>query len=811
MNAEANMSPEVRRLGAPGLVRESDVRAALTRLAVGPAGLVITGEAGMGKSALAHQVLGRLQADGWAVAAMVGRWSPRTLFRGVTEAVSGWGEEFSPEQAHMTGAIGVARSDDAMFDMTCRLLKSFPLVLLFDDLSQNLGGTGFLDPGFGEVFERLCRAAVRGRVLVTSRTPLPPSATDDRLGLLRLDPLDLAAGTALAAGLPLLSTVDPVTRERVVRSTAAHPRSLQLVDAWLSANPEGVRARLAAVTPGAVPLDLIMAELTGQQREILLQAAIATVPVTAYDLAVACDTREPDRRRRPEPERAALISVQATANRLAELGLLHAWEGWEGEIVYLADRWLAELLTPHQGPALPDRHERAMNMHYSRTHEGGTFDHYVAVCRHLVAVQGTSDLMRFPLDVVDSLETDFEYAGMALLGEILPSIPAGYEGTVRDHLVAMLIRNGFPRAARKVAERSLSAVKEWAATHPQRDEARFCLGAAYDTCGQARLADGRPVAAEAVLTVAVDIYHELAAEHPTFMEADQRLADSLQHLGEVYRALDLAEHKDKEYETWAECAQIRTRLFQATMSPETALQAGLAFRRLADLAKSDGDRDNALTLLSTRLAMTEAMAEMYPHEEELVAELAGARKDVATLTALFVSTDSPKRAGRLHEAGDVGTAQVIEVLRQGPSAFNQWRADNAEEELDLSGADLRGMELDDMVLAGANLAGADLSRVSARGAIFSGADLTGADLTGADLTGAGFGYSEVIDATIAFTRLGSAMIQPATMTGAVLTDAILHHTSFRECDLTGVDLRGCDLSRLDLKHSGLDGAITDTP
>ncbi|MFC5833871.1 pentapeptide repeat-containing protein [Nonomuraea insulae] len=800
------MSPEVRRLGSPGLVRETDVRAALTMLDAGPAGLVITGGAGAGKSALARQVLGRLQADGWGVAAVVGRWSPRTLFRGVTEAFSGWDEELSQEQASIMGDLGLAPSDDAMFDTTCRLLKSFPLVLLFDDLSQNLDGTGYLDPGFGEVFDRLCQAADRGRVLVTSRTP--PPATDNLLGVLRLDPLDLTAGTEMAAGLPFLSTVDPATRERVVGTTAAHPRSLQLVDAWLSANPEGAGARLAAVTPGAVPFDLVMAELTGQQREALLQAAIFTVPVTAHDLAVTCDTSEPNRRQRPEPERAALESVRATAARLAELGLLNAWEGWDGETVYVADRWIAEMLAPHQGPAIADRHERAMNMHYSRTHGTGTFDDYVAVCRHLLAVQGMGDLTHFVLAVIESLETDFEYAGMALLGEIAPYVPAGngHHRPIRDHLVTMLIRHDFPRAAREVAERSLSAVKEWAATHPERDEARFCLGAAHDICGQARFADGRLVAAEAVLTVAVDIYHELAAEHPAFIEADQRLANSLQHLGEVYGALDLPEHKDKEYETWAECSSIRTRLFQADTSPETATEAGLAFRRLAGLATSDGDRDNALKLLSTRLAMMEAMAEMYPYDEELAAELAIAREDVVAY-----SIDGPEQAGRLDGEIGTGTAEVIGILRQGPFAFNQWRADHAEEELDLSGADLRGLNLDQMVFAGANLAGADLSRASARGVIFSGADLTGANLAGVDLTSAGFGYSELVDATIAFTRLGSAMIQPATLTGAVFTGAILDHTSFRECDLMGVDLRGCDLSTLDLKRSSLDGAITGTP
>ncbi|MBT2206653.1 pentapeptide repeat-containing protein [Actinomadura sp. NEAU-AAG7] len=809
------MSPEVRRLGSPILAREPDVRTALNLLAAGPAGLVITGEAGAGKSALARQVLGRLQADGWGVAAVVGKWSPQELFRGVREAFFGWGEELPPELARMMETLTLAPSDDAMFDTACRLLSRFPLVLLFDDLGQNLGGTGWLDPGFGEAFDRLCQAADRGRVLVTSRTPLPPSTMDKRLGVLRLGPLDLTAGTELAAGLPFLSTLDPATRERVVRTSTPHPRSLQLVDDWLSANPAGAEARLAAVTPGAEPLGLVLAELTGQQRETLLQAAVSTVPITARDLAVACDTGDPDVRHRPEPERMALNSVRATVARLAELGLLNAWEGWGGETVYFADRWIAEMLAPYQGPAIADRHERALNMHYSRTHDGGTFGDYVAVCRHLVAVQGMGDLTAFVLGVVESLETDAEYAGMALLGEMTPYVPGGngHHRQIRDHLVAMLGRHGFPRAAREVAERSLSSVAEWAATHPQRDEARFCLGAAYDTCGQARFADGRLAAAEDALTVAVNIYHELAAEHPTFMEADQRLANSLQHLGEVYRVLDLPEHKDKEYEIWAECSTIRTRLFQANKGPETAMEASLAFQRLAGLAKGDGDRDNALRLLSTRLTMMEAVAEMYPFDEELAAELAGAREGVAALnTPVASTTGGPEQAGRLGGEADMpkGAARVIEILRQGPFAFNQWRADNAEEELDLSGADLRGLDLDKMAFAGANLAGADLSRASARGAVFSGADLTGANLAGADLTEAGFGYSEMVNATIAFTRLGKAMIQPAILDGAVFTGATLDHTSFRECDLADVDLRECDLSTLDLRRTSLDGAITDT-
>ncbi|NUR86316.1 MAG: pentapeptide repeat-containing protein, partial [Nonomuraea sp.] len=618
-------------------------------------------------------------------------------------------------------------------------------------------------------------AADRGRILVTSRTPLPA----DRLAVLRVGPLDLAGGIELAARLPFLSRLDPAAQQEVVRSIGAHPRSLQLADAWLSANPA------AALTPGARPVDLVIAELTGRQRETLLQAALLTAPFTVRDLAVACDAGDPEVKERPEPDREALDSTRADAARLAELGLLTRWETREEDTVHLVDRWIAEQLAPHQGPEVADRHERALNMHYSRTHAGGTFDDYVGVCRHLVAVQGMGDLTHFVLAVTESLEPSYEFAGMALLGEILPHVPGGngHHRQIRDHLVFMLIRHGFADGASVVAERSLSAVAEWAATHPQRDEARFCLGGAYDTCGQARFAAGRLEEAEAVLAVAVDIYHELAAEHPMFMEADQRLAGSLQNLGEVYRALDLPEQRDRQYEIWSECTTIRTRLFQATTTPEAALDAGLAFSRLAELATRDGDLDNARKLLGTRRAMLEAMAEMHPYDPRLAAEL--------------------------EPAEPADDDDVLAILRRGPFAFNQWRADHAQQALDLSGTDLRGMNLDKMILAGANLAGANLSRASAREAIFSGADLTAANLAGADLTEAGFGYSEMVNATVAFTPLGRAMIQAATLTGAVFAGAILDGTSFRECDLTGVDLRGCDLSTLDLKRTSLEDAITD--
>lgn len=636
MGAKVTVGPAVRRLGSPYLVRESDVDTALTTVAagsVGPAGLVITGGPGMGKSAVARRVLERLHADGWAVTAVVGRWHPVDLFAGVAEAMDTCGGDFW-ERERTFETLGGRASDDTKFETVRQLLERVPLALLFDDLGQNLGDEGYLDPGFGEAFDRLCRAVDRGRVLVTSRELPPSSVGVDRLGVLRLDRLEVAAGVELAAGLPGLSAVDPAVRERVVVTVAAHPRSLQFVDAWLTAGGTDPGERLAAVTPGTTPVGLALAELTTQQREALLQVAIATFPVTARDLAVACDASNPSLEQRQNPDPAAVEVASAGAARLTEVGLLNEWVRPDADTVYFADRWIAEMLAPHQGEALAARHERAINMHYARTRgDSGSFDDYVAVSRHLVAVQGMGDLTSFTLDVTKSVDRD--YAGMALLGEIAPSVPAGngHYLLIRERQTTMLIRRGYLRAALEVADRTLRAVTRWAATHPQRDEARFCLGAAHNGYGLALFYGGDMAAAEAVFDATVDVYHELAAEHPTSVEAQRRLGYALEHLGDVYHALNRTEYDDKLYKTWAECAFVRTQLFEADPSPDTALMAGPTFQRLADLAEKSGDRDTALTFVRSRLTMAESIAMIYPDDEELAEELATARAKLAALGA----------------------------------------------------------------------------------------------------------------------------------------------------------------------------------
>lgn len=72
--------------------------------------------------------------------------------------------------------------------------------------------------------------------------------------------------------------------------------------------------------------------------------------------------------------------------------------------------------------------------------------------------------------------------------------------------------------------------------------------------------------------------------------------------------------------------------------------------------------------------------------------------------------------------------QQVELLKQGPEAWNAWRAEQPEATVVLSDGALRGLDL-----TGANLSGADLRGVDLRGAVLDGANLVGARLEGANL------------------------------------------------------------------------------
>ena len=154
----------------------------------------------------------------------------------------------------------------------------------------------------------------------------------------------------------------------------------------------------------------------------------------------------------------------------------------------------------------------------------------------------------------------------------------------------------------------------------------------------------------------------------------------------------------------------------------------------------------------------------------------------------------------------------LELLRQGPLAWNGWRRNNPHiapnvYEADLSGFDLEGANLDDTVLFEAVLANTSFAGASLRRAVLQGADLRGANLRSADLS----------DADLSGTWPQDPTVRLAYPDGADLRDASLHDTVFARTMLRGCQFGGARLNRTifsDVNLSlaqGLEDAIHEGP
>jgi uncharacterized protein YjbI with pentapeptide repeats len=169
--------------------------------------------------------------------------------------------------------------------------------------------------------------------------------------------------------------------------------------------------------------------------------------------------------------------------------------------------------------------------------------------------------------------------------------------------------------------------------------------------------------------------------------------------------------------------------------------------------------------------------------------------------------------------------QLLYHLRGGAEAWNSWRKEHRDVELDFSGykfegmlrhnlcdldfksadltqADFNGCTLDGADLSNANLWRADLSRASLLKANLDGAQLIDADLSNATLTDA-----SLVEADLSFSYLTHAILNGARLSGATLNEARADRASFRGADLEGVRFVHTLLSYSNLSGANLHGSI----
>jgi uncharacterized protein YjbI with pentapeptide repeats len=139
--------------------------------------------------------------------------------------------------------------------------------------------------------------------------------------------------------------------------------------------------------------------------------------------------------------------------------------------------------------------------------------------------------------------------------------------------------------------------------------------------------------------------------------------------------------------------------------------------------------------------------------------------------------------------------EQLNKLREGVEAWNKWRAENQDVQINLYGADLWSDLLDGADPFEAILRGVNLSGVNLDGALLVGAHLGSANLSGANLS----------SATLLDAKLSGAHLDGTNLSGTDLDGAHLDGADLRGANLDGADLRGANLS-----GANLDGAFFDT-
>jgi uncharacterized protein YjbI with pentapeptide repeats len=145
----------------------------------------------------------------------------------------------------------------------------------------------------------------------------------------------------------------------------------------------------------------------------------------------------------------------------------------------------------------------------------------------------------------------------------------------------------------------------------------------------------------------------------------------------------------------------------------------------------------------------------------------------------------------------------LAILRQGVDVWNEWRRENYEIEIDLSGAELSEANLIEVNLYGANLYEANLY-----GANLSQADLIEAKLIEAKLIEAKLIEAKLIEANLSRANLIRANLYGANLYGANLIEADLIRVNLIEADLSQANLieanlRGGNLRRANLNESNI--------
>lgn len=159
----------------------------------------------------------------------------------------------------------------------------------------------------------------------------------------------------------------------------------------------------------------------------------------------------------------------------------------------------------------------------------------------------------------------------------------------------------------------------------------------------------------------------------------------------------------------------------------------------------------------------------------------------------------------------VENKDYFEILKSGVKAWNKWRNENSDLNINLSWSDLSKSDFSEVDFSGlnlrdANLNGSILKKAILRDTNLSGSDLCSCNLCEADLSMSNLEGAFLIHSDLKRAKLINANLSSTDLSRADLSEAILNNTNLTGSLISYADLKGADLRTAKLQGAFLVGS-----
>jgi tetratricopeptide (TPR) repeat protein len=249
------------------------------------AGVVVSGIGGVGKTALAEQLVAAHQPSSLLLA-VAGQKTIDELFAEVLKVIVRE-EQLRRDLGISTEMLRAAQYannsslpwQDRFAALRTSIFEHIPMLVVLDNFDDNLDANrALIDEQFAELLSAWVTDNGLCRFIFTSRFPFDlPNAAQNRLRRKDIGPLLPAETFKLIWSLPMLDRLEDREIERIWRLVGGHPRSLEYLDALLNGGTGANHAITAQLAEAIAARDDTKAALTSDTLDGALATAVTLV------------------------------------------------------------------------------------------------------------------------------------------------------------------------------------------------------------------------------------------------------------------------------------------------------------------------------------------------------------------------------------------------------------------------------------------------------------------------------------------------------------------------------------------------------